>query len=115
MAVCHACVHPKIPGRHGHRNRSCWAWGCTWCDSGCTRATSSRATPQDSIDIINAVFDRFPLMVGITCTLVLLVMGASFQSVLIPLRSIVTIALSLMFTFGFANLTFVHHNGCGVR
>ena len=54
-------------------------------------------------------------MVGITCTLVLLVMGASFQSVLIPLRSIVTIALSLMFTFGFANLTFVHRNGCGVR
>ena len=64
---------------------------------------------QDSADTIDAVFAAFPIMISVTCGLVLVVMGVAFRSILIPLRSVVTISLSLMFTFGLANLTCV---GC---
>lgn len=75
--------------------------------SGVSRVRLNSVNSQNSVDTIDAVFGTFPIMVAITCAVVLVVMGVAFRSVLIPLRSVITISLSLMFTFGFANLTYV--------
>lgn len=62
----------------------------------------------DSLDTIKTVFDTFPIMITITCCVVFTVMAASFRSLLIPVRSVVTIAITLLVIFGFANLTYEH-------
>lgn len=63
--------------------------------------------PSDSLDSINAAYDVFPSMVIITVGLVLTLVSFSFRSVLLGLRCIITITLTLLFVYGFANLTFV--------
>ena len=41
--------------------------------------------PADSYDAIDAVYGLLPLMAAATCSLVLLLVGVSFQSAVIPL------------------------------
>ena len=73
--------------------------------------------PADTHDTIDAVYDYFPIMISITCALVLLFVGIAFKSALIPLRSIVTIALTILWVYGFA--VFVYQMGflewCGLK
>jgi uncharacterized membrane protein YdfJ with MMPL/SSD domain len=60
-------------------------------------------------DAQQAVYRSFPWMVLITTVAVFLLMGASFRSVFLPLRSVFSIGLTLAFTFGLSVL--VYQNG----
>jgi RND superfamily putative drug exporter len=60
----------------------------------------------DTHDTITAVYDAFPLMISITGGLVLLFVGIAFKSIIIPIRSVLTIALTIIFVYGFATLVY---------
>src|SRR5690606_20539362 len=62
---------------------------------------------SDIEDSSDAVYERFPVMIGVTGGVVLLFIAIAFQSVLIPLRSIFTIAMTIVFVYGFAVLTYI--------
>jgi uncharacterized membrane protein YdfJ with MMPL/SSD domain len=61
---------------------------------------------SDVKDAIDTVYDRFPLMIGVTIGVVLLFVAVAFRSVLIPIRSIFTVALTIAFVYGFAILVY---------
>ena len=63
---------------------------------------------SDSYSAIDAVYTLVPMMVAVTCGCVLILVGASFKSLFIPLRSVFTIALTLFWAYGLAVLTFEH-------
>ena len=52
------------------------------------------------------MYDAAPLMCGITVVVVLIFTGVTFKSVLVPIRSILTIALTLAFTYGITSLIY---------
>jgi len=62
---------------------------------------------SDISDSLKVLYDRFPLMIGVTGGVVLLLVAIAFQSILIPLRSVFTIALTIAFVYGLANLIYV--------
>jgi len=64
--------------------------------------------PADTLDAIHAVYHDFPIIIGITVGIVLLFVAVSFRSLLIPLRATTTIALTLSWVYGFADLTYNH-------
>eukprot|EP01060_Flectonema_neradi_P011544 TRINITY_DN18595_c0_g1_i1.p1 TRINITY_DN18595_c0_g1~~TRINITY_DN18595_c0_g1_i1.p1 ORF type:complete len:904 (+),score=124.20 TRINITY_DN18595_c0_g1_i1:135-2846(+) len=64
--------------------------------------------PADAIDAVNGVDDDFPTMIGITTAVVLVFVGVSFKSLFIPLRSVFTIGLTVVWVYGFATLTYEH-------
>ena len=64
--------------------------------------------PADAIDAVTGVDDDFPMMVCITTGVVLLFVGLSFRSLFIPLRSVFTIGLTVIWVYGFATLTYQH-------
>lgn len=45
-------------------------------------------------------------MLSITCGLVLIFVAIAFRSIIVPLRSILTITLTICFVYGFATLTY---------
>lgn len=47
-------------------------------------------------------YDLFPYIVGGTLAVVFVVVGCSFRTVVVPLRAIVTITMSITFTYGMA-------------
>ncbi|KAH3761773.1 MMPL family transporter [Pelomyxa schiedti] len=52
------------------------------------------------------VFDNFPLMVGVTCAVVILLAALSFRSVLLPIRMLFTLGLTVGWVYGFAALVY---------
>jgi len=56
--------------------------------------------PGDSLDTIASVFEIFPYMVAATLTMVLLLLGIAFRSLLIPIRSVLSICLTLVWVYG---------------
>lgn len=60
----------------------------------------------DGVDAMDALYDEFPLMIVVTCGVVVLIVGAAFRSLFIPLRSIATIALTIFFVQGLAALVY---------
>eukprot|EP01059_Diplonema_ambulator_P003910 TRINITY_DN13601_c0_g1_i1.p1 TRINITY_DN13601_c0_g1~~TRINITY_DN13601_c0_g1_i1.p1 ORF type:complete len:888 (+),score=257.23 TRINITY_DN13601_c0_g1_i1:2-2665(+) len=62
----------------------------------------------DSIDAEDGVNSDFPTMVGITSGIVLCFVAVSFRSAAIPIRSIFTIALTVIWVYGFAALVYQH-------
>lgn len=46
-------------------------------------------------------------MVIVTVCVTLVFVGVAFRSVLVPLRSVITIGITTLFVFGFAALTYV--------
>lgn len=62
---------------------------------------------SDINDSLKVLYARFPLMIGVTGGVVLLLVAIAFQSILIPLRSVFTIALTIAFVYGFANLIYI--------
>jgi len=62
----------------------------------------------DGVDAQNALYADFPAMVGVTCAVVIVFVGLAFRSVFVPLRSVVTIALTIFFVQGLAALVYEH-------
>ena len=60
----------------------------------------------DSIDTISSVYDATPMMAGVTIGVVLLFTGVTFRSVVVPVRSVLTIILTLAFTYGVTSLIY---------
>lgn len=59
-------------------------------------------------DVVETVYDSFPLMITITTLTVFILMGLFFRSIVVPLRSIITIGLTQGFVFGLAVLIYQH-------
>lgn len=54
------------------------------------------------LDNTQKAYDSFPLMVGLMMTLVLIVIGAAFRSIVAPVRAVLCLLWMLAITFGFA-------------
>jgi RND superfamily putative drug exporter len=72
----------------------------------------------EEIDAVNVVYDMFPMAVGITVALVVVLVGTAFRSVVIPMRSVLTIASTLSIVYGtvvsvfqYGILDFLHWDG----
>ena len=63
-------------------------------------------TPADSIDAMASVDSDFDPMVAITTTVLFLFVLFSFKSLFIPLRSVVTIGVTVVWVYGFATMTY---------
>ena len=59
-----------------------------------------------SMDSIDKIYEDFPKIIAITGSAVLLVVGIAFRSIMVPLRSLISIALTEGFVFGVSVLTF---------
>eukprot|EP00549_Striatella_unipunctata_P026576 CAMPEP_0118705488 /NCGR_PEP_ID=MMETSP0800-20121206/19895_1 /TAXON_ID=210618 ORGANISM="Striatella unipunctata, Strain CCMP2910" /NCGR_SAMPLE_ID=MMETSP0800 /ASSEMBLY_ACC=CAM_ASM_000638 /LENGTH=372 /DNA_ID=CAMNT_0006607647 /DNA_START=180 /DNA_END=1298 /DNA_ORIENTATION=- len=57
-------------------------------------------------DAVQVVFDSFPHVVAVTLGVVFLLMGFFFKSIVVPIRSVVSICLTLAFVFGFMVLLY---------
>ena len=68
-------------------------------------------TSADSIDAMDGVDADFPMMVIVTTGVLFLFVLVSFKSLFIPLRSVITIAVTVVFVWGFATLTY---ENCGL-
>jgi RND superfamily putative drug exporter len=62
--------------------------------------------PAPGWDSVQMAYDDFPLMIGIVSGTILLVVGIALKSVLIPLRSLLAVALTLGFCYGSASLVY---------
>ncbi|KAJ9463892.1 Mycolic acid-containing lipids exporter MmpL11 [Diplonema papillatum] len=62
----------------------------------------------DTVDVVDNVNHAFPKMIGITGVIVFVFLMLAFRSVLIPLRSVTSIALTVMWVYGFTTLTYQH-------
>jgi uncharacterized membrane protein YdfJ with MMPL/SSD domain len=65
----------------------------------------SAAIAKDAVD---SVLSSFPTVIGVTMAVVFVLMGCFFRSVVAPLRSIVSISLTLSFVFGLVVLVYQH-------
>ncbi|KAH3745164.1 MMPL family transporter [Pelomyxa schiedti] len=57
-------------------------------------------------DAASAVFENFPIMVGVTCAVVILLAALAFQSVFLPIRMVFTLGLTVGWVYGFATLVY---------
>jgi len=57
-------------------------------------------------DAVNAVMDAFPFVIGLTLSIVFLLLSICFQSIVAPLRSILSITMTLGFSFGITSWFF---------
>ena len=57
-------------------------------------------------DAVNSVFDLFPVAIGATCAVVVVLVGIAFRSAVVPLRAVVTIAVTVAMVYGLATLTY---------
>ena len=62
-----------------------------------------------SIDAMQAAYDVFTIAVGITMAVIFILMAIAFKSVLIPVRAVLSIALTLGLVFGLT--TYVYQDG----
>ena len=59
-----------------------------------------------TLDIQTALFGLVPIMIGVTCAIVLLLIGMSFGSVLLAVRLAFTVFISLCWTYGLMVLVY---------
>lgn len=59
-----------------------------------------------SMDAIDTVYKLFPIIIGVSCGSVLVVVGLAFRSIVMPLRSVVSIAATQLFVFGLVVVTY---------
>lgn len=59
-------------------------------------------------DAVNEVYESFYLIITVTLSVVFVLMGVAFQSLVAPLRSVLTLCLTLSFCFGFMVLVYQH-------
>lgn len=60
----------------------------------------------DSVFIVDQTYRFFPWMVAITCVVALTLLGVAFRSLIIPVRSVLSICLTLAFVYGMSVLTY---------
>lgn len=53
-------------------------------------------------DIVDKVYNRFPMAIGITTAVVVVLTGLAFRSVVIPIRAVFSLFLTLAFSYGIA-------------
>lgn len=94
--------------------------GVAWLGAARSQLTSLAAQPDYpfelylgfgagmTVDVTDAVYDSFPLIVAVTLGTVFVLMGAAFQSLVVPLRSVATLALTVAFVFGLLVLVYQH-------
>eukprot|EP00298_Acanthocystis_sp_HF-20_P015375 c21121_g1_i1.p1 GENE.c21121_g1_i1~~c21121_g1_i1.p1 ORF type:complete len:819 (+),score=310.55 c21121_g1_i1:31-2487(+) len=58
------------------------------------------------IDAIDEVYALLPVEMGVTASIVFILMAAAFRSFIVPLRSIFSIVLTISWTYGFATLIY---------
>eukprot|EP00747_Dinoflagellata_sp_TGD_P010762 gnl/TRDRNA2_/TRDRNA2_120137_c3_seq1.p1 gnl/TRDRNA2_/TRDRNA2_120137_c3~~gnl/TRDRNA2_/TRDRNA2_120137_c3_seq1.p1 ORF type:complete len:649 (+),score=55.25 gnl/TRDRNA2_/TRDRNA2_120137_c3_seq1:276-1949(+) len=63
-------------------------------------------SPANQLDIIQIVYGIFPTTIAIMLSIILLALGIVFRSVLIPIRSVLSILLTLFWVYGLAVLTY---------
>lgn len=63
----------------------------------------------DALDIIEQTFNFFPWMIVLTLVVALSILGFAFKSLLIPLRSVMSIGLTLLWVYGLS--VFVYQKG----
>lgn len=61
-----------------------------------------------SLDVVASVYEQFPLAIALTATVVLVLVAVAFQSVVVPLRALFSIAATLCFVYGSAVLVYQH-------
>eukprot|EP00760_Papus_ankaliazontas_P017043 PhM_4_TR17011/c0_g1_i2/m.68989/K06994/K06994; putative drug exporter of the RND superfamily len=62
--------------------------------------------PTQALDSVRYAVNRFPVIMIVTSAVVFVVVALAFRSILIPLRSVVTIATTVLFIFGLTALTY---------
>jgi len=60
-------------------------------------------------DMVNKVFELFPLILGIIIVVVFLLMAVAYRSIVVPFRAVFTIFLTLILVYGIGVLTYEHH------
>lgn len=60
----------------------------------------------DTIGACEEAFHVFPVMVGVTISVIAVLLALAFRSIAVPLRLIVTIGLTVTWTYGLASLVF---------
>lgn len=60
-------------------------------------------------DVIDALYDSFPIVVIVTLLVVFSLLGVSFRSIAVPLRSIIALCLTLSFAFGTVVIVYQRH------
>lgn len=58
--------------------------------------------PIDILDIIHLVYSKFPLMAGVTGTVVFVLTALAFRSLILPILSVLTVSLTIAFVYGAA-------------
>lgn len=59
-------------------------------------------------DAQQAVYDSFPMIIIVTLSVVFVLMAVAFQSLVAPIRSVLTLCLTLSFVFGLLVLVYQH-------
>jgi uncharacterized membrane protein YdfJ with MMPL/SSD domain len=62
----------------------------------------------NTLDIADSVYAFFPWVIGITLGVALVMLGLAFRSIVIPLRSLLSIILTLLWVYGMATLIYQH-------
>lgn len=62
-----------------------------------------------NVDVVDGVFGAFPLAIVLTACFVLVWIGISFRSLLIPIRSVYTLAITICIVYGCA--VYVYQDG----
>jgi RND superfamily putative drug exporter len=65
----------------------------------------------ESLDIVDNAFGIFPRMIGAVLIVIYIIIGLMFRSAIIPLRLLITVALTISFIFGMFDLVFLRHWG----
>ncbi|MBN1508215.1 MAG: MMPL family transporter [Sedimentisphaerales bacterium] len=65
----------------------------------------------ESLDTVDSAFQIFPWMVVAVLVVIYVIIGLMFRSAIIPLRLLITVALTISFIFGMFDLVFLHHWG----
>jgi RND superfamily putative drug exporter len=60
----------------------------------------------ESIDASDKTYTLFPTMILVTCGVVFLMLTAAFKSLIIALRSVVTIGVTLVWVYGFSSMVY---------
>ena len=61
-------------------------------------------------DNVNVVTGHFPDMVLVVAIAIVVLTGVAFRSVVVPLRALVTTAITLLFCYGLVSLVYVHES-----
>ena len=61
---------------------------------------------SDSWSLMTSVWDEFPILIGVTFSIIFVFIGVVFRSVVVPFRMLFTVAFTVFCSFGFGVLMF---------